>query len=87
MESVNMKRLHGIAKTTGILLCIAGVVILAFYEGPVLKSIHHNQLLMTHGATNGISTTHSKNKWILGIFLMTLSVSSWSLWAVLQVTF
>lgn len=88
MESVNVKRWHGVVKASGILLCIAGVAILAFYEGPVLKSINHNELLKNHGATShGTSTMHSKIKWILGIFLMTLSVITWSLWTVFQVTY
>lgn len=83
-----MKKWHGVAKASGILLCIAGVAILAFYEGPTLKSINHNELLKTHVATShGTTTMHSKNKWILGISLMTISVIFWSLWTVFQVTF
>ncbi|KAJ4760786.1 WAT1-related protein [Rhynchospora pubera] len=83
METMNLKRWHGVAKASGILLCVVGVAILAFYEGPTFKSINHHQFRINHGATSH-GSSHSKWKWILGIFLMTLSVITWSLWTVLQ---
>jgi hypothetical protein len=38
MESLKLKRFHGIVKVSGIVLCAAGVTVLALYQGPKLKS-------------------------------------------------
>ncbi|KAJ4801456.1 WAT1-related protein [Rhynchospora pubera] len=84
MESLKWKRVHGVLKASGIALCIVGVVILAFYEGPVIKSINHYHLI--HNPVPAKQTNGSKMRWILGIFLTTLSVFQWSLWTVLMGT-
>lgn len=70
------------AKASGILLCVAGVVVLALYQGPQLKSMNHHQLLQHH--VSAAAAHHSNREWALGIFLMTTSVVIWSLWTVKQ---
>ncbi|KAL5222596.1 hypothetical protein ABZP36_027309 [Zizania latifolia] len=84
METLNLKRIHGIAKVSGVLFSIAGVIILAFYQGPELKSLSFqhpsNQMNSTH---TGI-TTYPTRTWTLGILLTVLSTTSWALWTVLQ---
>ncbi|KAF3326248.1 WAT1-related protein [Carex littledalei] len=82
MESLKLKRLHGVLKASGILLCILGVVILAFYKGTVLDSINHHHLL--HNKKTVTQGNSSKIRWILGTFLTTLAVFLWSLWTVLM---
>ncbi|XP_078176542.1 WAT1-related protein At5g64700-like [Carex rostrata] len=82
MESLKMKRLHGVLKASGIMLCISGVIILAFYKGIVLDSINHHHLL--HNKKSVTQANSSKMRWILGIFLTTLSVFLLSLWTVLM---
>ncbi|KAK3125196.1 hypothetical protein QOZ80_7BG0601570 [Eleusine coracana subsp. coracana] len=81
METLNLRSSHGMAKASGILLCIGGVIILALYHGPELKSLNHHQLLSSHHASAAV---HSSKNWALGIFLMTTSVVIWSLWTVQQ---
>lgn len=81
METLNLKSVHGMAKASGILLCIGGVIVLAMYQGPEFKSFNHHQLL--HQAST-VAHEHSKKNWALGIFLMTTSVVIWSLWTVQQ---
>ncbi|XP_025817481.1 WAT1-related protein At5g64700-like isoform X3 [Panicum hallii] len=44
METLNLKRFHGIAKVCGILFSLAGVIVLAFYQGPEMKSFNHHHL-------------------------------------------
>ncbi|XP_078157148.1 WAT1-related protein At5g64700-like isoform X4 [Carex rostrata] len=86
METVNLKRLHGIVKATGVLLCSVGVVVLAFYSGPELKPINHHHVHLYHANPShdhGIST-HSRATWALGVLCMTLATTCWSLWQVLQ---
>ncbi|CAM0906108.1 unnamed protein product [Alopecurus aequalis] len=81
METLKLKSVHGMAKFLGILLCIGGVVALALYQGPQLKSFNHHPLLQnTRKGADG----HPEKNWALGIFLMTASVVIWSLWTVKQ---
>jgi len=80
METLNLKRFHGIAKVCGILFSLAGVIALAFYQGPEMKSFNHHHLFHHYGVN-----AHPRRTWILGIFLTTLSTTSWALWTVFQV--
>ncbi|KAF7008198.1 hypothetical protein CFC21_023028 [Triticum aestivum] len=81
METLKLKSVHGMAKASGILLCIGGVVALALYQGPQLKSLNHHPLL--HSTGTAVHARPEKN-WALGIFLMTASVVIWALWTVQQ---
>jgi hypothetical protein len=90
METLKLTRFHGKVKFAGILFCVAGVTILAFYEGPMFRSFNHHHLFQNGGGGGGSSAagagdTHSKKQWVLGIFLMTLSNVLAGLWTVLQV--
>ncbi|BAT01843.1 WAT1-related protein At5g64700 [Oryza sativa Japonica Group] len=86
MESMKLKKFHGNVKAAGILFCIAGVTILAFYEGPMFKSFNHHHLFQqgSSSSTSSSGDTHSKKQWAFGIFLMTLSNILAGLWTVLQ---
>uniref|UniRef100_A0A0E0LLH1 WAT1-related protein n=1 Tax=Oryza punctata TaxID=4537 RepID=A0A0E0LLH1_ORYPU len=84
METLNLKSSHGMAKASGILLCIGGVIVLALYQGPEFKSFNHHQLLHHASAGAAGGGAHSKKDWALGIFLMTTSVVIWSFWTVKQ---
>ncbi|KAJ1686217.1 hypothetical protein LUZ63_017607 [Rhynchospora breviuscula] len=81
-ESLKLKEVTGIIKLFGILLCLTGVLVLALYEGPYLKSINQDQPIL-----NGSSSkegSHSKLEWIIGTFFMILSAATWSFWIILQ---
>uniref|UniRef100_A0ACD5UYY3 Uncharacterized protein n=1 Tax=Avena sativa TaxID=4498 RepID=A0ACD5UYY3_AVESA len=85
MESMKLKKLHGNIKVAGILFCIAGVTVLAFYEGPMFKSFNHHRLFQDGGSSGSSgANAYSKNQWVFGIFLMTLSNILAGLWTVLQ---
>ena len=81
MESLNLKRSHGVVKVSGLVLCSVGVTVLALYQGPELKSFIHHRLFhyTSHVGTN------SARKWILGVILQSFAAAMWALWAVLQV--
>ncbi|XP_047336962.1 WAT1-related protein At5g64700-like isoform X2 [Impatiens glandulifera] len=78
MEKVNLRTITGLAKVGGLMLCLAGVVTLAFYKGPTLKPLwhFHHHCHYDHGT--------SSEKWILGCFLMFISTLCWALWIVFQ---
>uniref|UniRef100_A0A0E0ECB2 WAT1-related protein n=1 Tax=Oryza meridionalis TaxID=40149 RepID=A0A0E0ECB2_9ORYZ len=86
LESMKLKRFHGHVKSAGILFCIGGVIVLAFYEGPMFKSFNHHHLFQQGGSSSSSAgdTHYSKKQWALGIFLMTLSNVLGGLWNVFQ---
>ncbi|XP_062187761.1 WAT1-related protein At5g64700-like [Phragmites australis] len=84
METMKLTRFHGKVKFAGILFCIAGVTVLAFYDGPMFRSFNHHQLFQHGRSSSAGADTYSKKQWVLGIFLMTLSNVLAGLWTVLQ---
>ncbi|GLT55006.1 hypothetical protein SLA2020_281610 [Shorea laevis] len=42
MESVTIKRLHGMAKVLGSVLSVSGALVFAFVKGPPLKFMHRH---------------------------------------------
>ncbi|XP_038881401.1 WAT1-related protein At5g64700-like isoform X2 [Benincasa hispida] len=79
MEKVKIRKSSGMAKVGGMMLCIAGVAVLAFYKGPYFKPLFNFHLFQTHQ-----SHVSSQKTWILGCFLLLVSTLSWGLWFVLQ---
>ncbi|KAH7671267.1 WAT1-related protein [Dioscorea alata] len=76
IEALKVKSKSGIAKVLGITLCLAGILMIAFYTGPQLnhhEPYHHSQ-----------QPTHSSRTWIKGSFLMISASTVWSLWLTLQ---
>ncbi|KAK8497317.1 hypothetical protein V6N12_038624 [Hibiscus sabdariffa] len=84
MEKVRVKSVPGIAKVGGIVVCMAGVVTLAFYKGPVLKPPFHLHTFTPQDDGHGHGHASSATKWILGCFLLLASCICWALWLVLQ---
>ncbi|XP_028766018.1 WAT1-related protein At5g64700 [Neltuma alba] len=84
IESLKVKTAPGVAKLVGIVACLGGAAILAFYKGPHWQLLGHHHLLgyshsnaqAQHGVPSGT--------WIKGCFLMLLSNTCWGLWLVLQ---
>uniref|UniRef100_A0A0D9WZN9 WAT1-related protein n=1 Tax=Leersia perrieri TaxID=77586 RepID=A0A0D9WZN9_9ORYZ len=84
LESMKLKRFHGNLKAAGILFCMGGVIILAFFEGPKFKSFNHHRLFKQVSSNSPTGNNHSKKQWALGIFLMILSNILGGLWNVFQ---
>lgn len=87
MEVVKLRSISGIAKVTGVALCLAGALVIAFYTGPSVSPVSHHRAFGRGGAhaaaAHGLKAP-SRGTWILGTFLMFLSNVTWSLWMVLQ---
>ncbi|KAE7998250.1 hypothetical protein FH972_002812 [Carpinus fangiana] len=87
MEVFRLKTTTGVAKLTGILVCLAGAATLAFYKGPHLKLIpdgHHHHLLGHPKTQEHHVHLPSSTAWIKGCFLFLVSNIFWGLWLVLQ---
>ncbi|CAN6344964.1 unnamed protein product [Urochloa humidicola] len=82
MEVVKLRSLSGKAKVAGVVLCLAGVFVLAFYTGPALSPVNpHRAFAVAHAPTNNVP---SRLTWIKGTFFMVLANVTWALWIVLQ---
>lgn len=84
METIKLQILSGKAKVLGVVLCLAGIGMISFYQGPHLNSLNHHHPFNHGGGYMAHKSSHSKTTWIKGIFLMISSNTTWSLWIVLQ---
>ncbi|TVU18394.1 hypothetical protein EJB05_34489, partial [Eragrostis curvula] len=80
LELLELRSSSGRAKLGSVMLCVAGVVVIAFYAGPTLRSVNHHHAFAQQQAPS----TSSRAKWITGTFLMALCSVTWSLWIVMQ---
>lgn len=85
METLELRRRSGMAKLTGIIVCLGGVATLAFYKGPQLmlwsKQFHHHHDLNKYP----VHHVSSGKEWIKGCFLMLSSNVCWAFWLIMQV--
>ncbi|KAJ1261084.1 hypothetical protein BS78_09G001200 [Paspalum vaginatum] len=81
MEAVRLSTAPGVAKAAGVALCLAGVLVLAFYAGPRLSPVNHHRAFDVAGET---TPTPSRVTWIRGTLLMVLANATWALWIVMQ---
>nr|CAB3491570.1 unnamed protein product [Digitaria exilis] len=79
MEVVKLRSSSGLAKVTGVVLCLAGVLVLALYIGPGISPINHHRIFAAQ-----VLTAPSRATWVKGTFLIVLANMSWSLWIVKQ---
>ncbi|KAL9245456.1 hypothetical protein vseg_019109 [Gypsophila vaccaria] len=81
-ENVNLRSKSGIAKVSGSLICIGGIILLILYRG---FPLNHTPVSSYH--TNNANTAAKANRpqnWILGSAFLVLSVLSWSGWFLIQ---
>ncbi|XP_047056684.1 WAT1-related protein At5g64700-like [Lolium rigidum] len=78
MEVVHLKSPSGIAKLTGVAFCIAGVLTIAIYAGPLLNPLSHSHRQLAPGAPSRAQGA----AWIKWTFLMVVANAAWSLWIV-----
>ncbi|PIN07737.1 hypothetical protein CDL12_19689 [Handroanthus impetiginosus] len=78
LEEVNVRSPHGIAKTLGAGVSLAGVMMMTLYKGPSMKDLGYT-LIHIEGAT----TVVQKN-WLKGSLLAIASCITWSICYILQ---
>uniref|UniRef100_A0A0A0KFR8 WAT1-related protein n=2 Tax=Cucumis sativus TaxID=3659 RepID=A0A0A0KFR8_CUCSA len=88
MEKLKVKKASGMAKVGGLMLCVVGVSILAFYKGPFMKPLFNFHLLETPHHNNPHPSNSSpqppQHTWALGCFMLLVSSICSGLWLVLQ---
>ncbi|KAF8697141.1 hypothetical protein HU200_036135 [Digitaria exilis] len=85
MEDLKLRSRSGIAKLAGVALCLAGVLVIAFYSGPFLSPVNHHRAFSagTHASITSADSA-SRSTWIKGTFMAVLAIIAWSVWIVLQ---
>lgn len=78
MESLDVRHPRGIAKVLGTLTCLAGVIVIALYEGAEIQSWKGAPIHI-------IRSNYVHENWIKGPILAVASSISWSIWYVMQV--
>ncbi|XP_020598408.1 WAT1-related protein At5g64700-like isoform X3 [Phalaenopsis equestris] len=86
IETFRLKSMSGIAKLSGFVLCVTGVMLIALYKGPQLKILNFHQPFLQSSGNHNYST-ESRLSWILGSFLVFVVAIFWALWTVLQGVF
>ncbi|CAN6282181.1 unnamed protein product [Urochloa humidicola] len=82
MEDVKPRSWSGIAKLTGVALCLAGVFTIAFFSGPSISPVNHHRAFASH--PQGSKAAVPKGVWIKWTFLMVVANMCWALWIVFQ---
>ncbi|CAL4934833.1 unnamed protein product [Urochloa decumbens] len=82
MEDVKLRSWSGIAKLTGVVLCLAGVFTIAFFSGPSISPLNHHRVFASHPHDSKAAVP--KGIWIKWTFLMVVANMCWSLWIVFQ---
>ncbi|CAI0555089.1 unnamed protein product [Linum tenue] len=86
MEILKVKTKPGMAKLGGIVICMGGVAVLAFYKGPHFKvlSLFKHDDLHGHDLRPQQNSSSFHNTWVKGCFLMLFSNISWGFWLIFQ---
>ncbi|KXG37973.1 hypothetical protein SORBI_3001G160700 [Sorghum bicolor] len=73
MEDVKLRSSSGIAKVTGIVLCLVGVFTIAFFTGPSISPVNHHHAFASDPAPAGSKPVVRKAVWIKWIFLIVVA--------------
>nr|CAB3493942.1 unnamed protein product [Digitaria exilis] len=65
MEDVKLRSSSGIAKVTGVALCLAGVFTIAFLSGPSMSPVNHHRAFKSETQTPGSKAAVPKGAWVL----------------------
>lgn len=82
LESISLRKVHGVAKVLGAAVSLSGALVYAFVKGPPLKFMM-NWNPSSHGQGHQIS--YHRKEWIKGSLMMLSANTAWSLWLTLQV--
>ncbi|KAJ6805842.1 WAT1-related protein-like [Iris pallida] len=85
LERVNVRSKSGIAKVIGSAVCLAGAMLLAFYQGIALgnASSHHGAESIKGQAAHVLNNT-TRSRWMIGSIALFGGTFCWSSWFLLQ---
>ncbi|OIW02429.1 hypothetical protein TanjilG_05022 [Lupinus angustifolius] len=80
LETVNLKKIHSLAKVIGTAVTVSGAMVMTLYKGPEF------QIVKGHGGSqhNSASTDASSQHWVLGTVMLIASCGGWASFFILQ---
>ena len=82
LETVNLRKIHSVAKVVGTAVTVSGAMVMTLYKGPALQFIK-GQAATHH--ESGSSTQPSEQNWVLGTVELIASCGGWASFFILQV--
>ncbi|KAK9747657.1 hypothetical protein RND81_02G006300 [Saponaria officinalis] len=76
LETLNLRKRHGLAKAIGTIVSLLGVMTITLYRGPAIRSLWKSSIHLTRG--------EFKSNWIKGPILSVASCIAWSIWFTMQ---
>ncbi|KAL3504472.1 hypothetical protein ACH5RR_034313 [Cinchona calisaya] len=83
MESVSIKRRHGMAKVLGSLIGLSGALVFAFVKGPHLNFMNWSKAHHQETSSSSIIKSTSQGEFVKGCLILLLSNITWSAWLIM----
>ncbi|XP_027332310.1 WAT1-related protein At1g44800 [Abrus precatorius] len=80
LETVNLRKIHSIAKVIGTAVTVSGAMVMTLYKGPELQIIKGQA--SHHESASG--TEPSEQHWVLGTVMLIASCGGWASFFILQ---
>ncbi|CAN1352805.1 WAT1-related protein At4g08300 [Linum perenne] len=69
LESVNLKKLHSVAKIIGTVITVSGAMVMTLYKGPILEFLTPSSSTAAH-SMSASDVSNGEQHWILGPLLL-----------------
>ncbi|KAJ7965585.1 WAT1-related protein [Quillaja saponaria] len=79
LETVNIRKMHSLAKVIGTVITVSGAMVMTLYKGPIMNFIKGGGA-SHHSASSEASTQH----WVSGTLMLIGSCCGWSSFFILQ---
>ncbi|XP_057795547.1 WAT1-related protein At1g43650-like isoform X4 [Salvia miltiorrhiza] len=79
IESLEIRKWHGVAKVLGSIISVSGTMALTFYKG---HALYHTSTSTTHHPFD--DQPHSKHQWIKGALLSIAAQFLYAMWLIMQ---
>lgn len=83
LETVNVRKLHSLAKVIGTAVTVTGAMVMTLYKGPILDFLH-GKGGQAHHSSN--SEGSSEQHWVTGTIMLIASCGGWASFFILQVS-
>ncbi|MED6221964.1 hypothetical protein PIB30_059854 [Stylosanthes scabra] len=85
LETVNLRKIHSIAKVIGTIVTVSGAMVMTLYKGPALEIVKgHGGGATNHGSSNSSGTEPSEQNWVVGTLMLIASCGGWASFFILQ---
>lgn len=81
LETVNVKKVHSLAKVMGTVITVSGAMIMTLYKGPIVDIVRGHA-----NSTQSSSAESSGQHWVLGPLMLIASCGGWASFFIVQVS-